>query len=107
MITLPSHTSHVLQPLDVSYFKPFKTTLNNNNNNNNMVSNNYKEPNKIIFANWVDKALDAALSKTNLKNGFKVIGIWPFNPKAMDGRTKPSELYTTKDNIITLDEENT
>jgi hypothetical protein len=105
MITLPSHTSHVLQPLDVSYFKPFKTTLNNNYYYS-MVSNNYKEPNKIIFANWVDKALNAALSKRNLKNGFKVIGIWPFNPKVMDGRTKPSELYTTKDNIITLDEEN-
>ncbi len=25
MITLPSHTSHALQPLDVSCFKPFKT----------------------------------------------------------------------------------
>jgi hypothetical protein len=25
MITLFSHNSHVLQPLDVSYFKPFKT----------------------------------------------------------------------------------
>jgi len=24
MVTLPSHTSHVLQPLDVSSFKPFK-----------------------------------------------------------------------------------
>ncbi len=23
-ITLPSHTSHALQPLDVCYFKPFK-----------------------------------------------------------------------------------
>jgi hypothetical protein len=27
MITLPSHTSYILQPLNVSYFKPFKTTL--------------------------------------------------------------------------------
>jgi hypothetical protein len=24
MTTLPSHTSHALQPLNVSYFKPFK-----------------------------------------------------------------------------------
>jgi hypothetical protein len=24
MITLPSHTSHALQPFDVSCFKPFK-----------------------------------------------------------------------------------
>jgi hypothetical protein len=27
MITLPSHTSHALQPLDVSYFKPFNTAF--------------------------------------------------------------------------------
>jgi hypothetical protein len=27
MITLPSHTSHAFQPLDISYFKPFKTTF--------------------------------------------------------------------------------
>lgn len=26
-ITLPSHTSHTLQPLDVACFKPFKTTF--------------------------------------------------------------------------------
>jgi hypothetical protein len=27
MITLPSHTSHAFQPLNVSCFKPFKTTF--------------------------------------------------------------------------------
>jgi len=27
IVTLPSHTYHALQPLDVSCFKPFKTTL--------------------------------------------------------------------------------
>jgi hypothetical protein len=27
MITLPTHTSHALQPLDVSCFKPFKIAL--------------------------------------------------------------------------------
>ncbi len=58
-----------------------------------MVRNNYNEPNKATLATWVDKALDIALSKKNIKSGFKVIGIWPFNPKAMDGRTKPDEFY--------------
>ena len=24
LLTLPSHTSHAMQPLDISYFKPFK-----------------------------------------------------------------------------------
>jgi len=58
-----------------------------------MVNNNYKERNKIVLINWVDKALDVVMSKRNIKNGFKVTRIWPnFNPKVMDGRTKPNEL---------------
>jgi hypothetical protein len=47
MVTLPFHTSHALQILDVNFFKPFK----NNNNNNAMVKNNHCEPNKCTFAN--------------------------------------------------------
>ncbi len=47
------------------------------------------------------------MSKRNIKNGFfKVIGIWPFNPKAMDGRTKPSEFYAIDHNKNTSDEDN-
>jgi len=41
------------------------------------------------------------LSKRNIKNGFKVIRIWLFNPKAMDGRTKPSEFYVVDYNNAT------
>jgi hypothetical protein len=68
-----------------------------------MVNNIYKEVDRIALANWGDKALNVALSKRNIKNGFKVIRIWLFNPKVMDGKTKPSELYIVEDNIITLD----
>jgi hypothetical protein len=32
MVTLPIHTSHALQPLDVTYFKPFKTTFRKKKN---------------------------------------------------------------------------
>jgi len=35
------------------------------------------------------------LTKKNIKVGFKVIGIWPFNPKAMDNKIQPSKFYTT------------
>jgi hypothetical protein len=34
-----------------------------------------------------------------MKFGFKTIGIWPINPKAMDSKTKPSKVYTTSINI--------
>jgi hypothetical protein len=74
MITLLSHTSHALQPLDVSYFKPFKTSFRKERNNN-MVRNNYNELNKATLTTWVNKALDVALSKSNIKSGFQVTGI--------------------------------
>jgi hypothetical protein len=31
----------------------------------------------------------------NVKNGFRVIGIWLFDPKAMDEKTRPNEIYIT------------
>jgi hypothetical protein len=71
-----------------------------------MVRNNYNESNKATFASWVDKALDLALSKRNIKNKFQVTRIWLFNPKAMDGKTKPNELYTIDCNNYTLNDNN-
>jgi hypothetical protein len=71
MVTLPTHTSYVLQPLDVIYFKPFKTTFRKERDSN-MVKNNYLEPNKVTLAAWVDKALQQSLKKENIKLRFKV-----------------------------------
>jgi hypothetical protein len=56
MISLPSHTSYVLQPLNVSCFKPFKIVFRKKDRV--MVNNNYVKLGKIILFGWVDKALD-------------------------------------------------
>ncbi len=56
MMTLPSHTSHALQPLDVSCFKPFKTVFRKVRDVA-MFKSNHMEPNKIILIGWVDQAL--------------------------------------------------
>jgi hypothetical protein len=61
MITLPSHTSHAFQPLDVSCFKPFKITFKKERDVATTIIK-YQEPNKIIFVGWVDKALDQSLT---------------------------------------------
>jgi len=53
MITLPSHTSCVLQPLNISYFEPFKITLKNVRDAI-MFRINHMEPNNITFTNWVN-----------------------------------------------------
>jgi hypothetical protein len=74
MVTLPSHISYALQPLDVTYFKPFKTTFKKKRKSA-MAKNNYLEPNKVTLAAWVAKALQQSLKKENIKFRFKVYGI--------------------------------
>jgi hypothetical protein len=49
MVTLLSHTSHALQPLDVVCFKPFKTTFRKEKETT-MINRNYIELNKIVSA---------------------------------------------------------
>jgi hypothetical protein len=75
LLTLPSHTSHAMQPLDVSWFKPFKQafrllgdvwTLRNKS----------RGANKEVLAKWVSTALEKALSEKNIKSGFRATGIF-------------------------------
>jgi hypothetical protein len=53
MITLPLHTSHALQPLDVFYFKPFKIAFRKVRDVT-MFKSSHMEPSKIILARWVN-----------------------------------------------------
>jgi hypothetical protein len=36
------------------------------------------------------------MTNNNIKSRFKATRIWPLTPKAMDDKTKPSDIYTTK-----------
>jgi hypothetical protein len=44
------------------------------------------------------------LSKQNILSGFKAIGVWPLNPRTMDDKTRPSSLYTTREDNCHIDE---
>ncbi len=48
MVILLSHTSHALQPLYLSCFKPFKTTFRKERDTT-IIKKNYIEPDKIVF----------------------------------------------------------
>jgi hypothetical protein len=56
MVTLLSHMSHALRPLNVTYFKPFKNVFKKEKDAT-MASNHYLEPNMVTLTKWVDKAL--------------------------------------------------
>jgi len=69
MITLPSHISHVLQPLYVFCFQPFKTTFKKFRDATFSKSNDIK-PNKIIMVKWANQAIDQCFTNKNIKVGF-------------------------------------
>jgi hypothetical protein len=92
LLILPSHTSHALQLLDVVCFKPFKQafrllrdvwTLQNKS----------KGASKDVLAQWISATLQKSLLEKNIMSGFRSIGIFPFNPRAMDDKMGPSEFY--------------
>jgi hypothetical protein len=64
MVTLLAHTSHVLQPLDVSCFKPIKFAFKKERDDA-IVKNNHYKPEKCTLTSWVDESLDQSLSKNN------------------------------------------
>ena len=82
MLSLPSHTSHGRQPLDVACFKPFKIAFKAYRNKW-MSENNGNIVEKETLAHWLDLSLKKALSKSNILAGFKAIGIWPLNLERM------------------------
>ncbi len=66
MVILPTHSSQMLQPLDVTCFKPFKNGFKKMKNNVE-AKNKYLELNKITLIEWVDKWVAKALQQSFLK----------------------------------------
>ena len=92
IITLPSHTSHRLQPLDVSIFKPFKVAFQACRDRWTM-GNKGRATRKEELAEWVAKGLKKALTSMKIQKGFAATGIWLLQPTAMDKYMAPSSYY--------------
>ncbi|XP_057859753.2 MFS-type transporter clz9-like [Cryptomeria japonica] len=82
LLTLPTHTSHKLQSLDVSVFSPFKTYFKSER-----VAWIERFPNleirRVELAELSSKSLAKALTISNITTGFKRTGIWPLNYDAL------------------------
>ena len=89
LLTLPSHTSHRLQPLDVSVFGPFKRAFRHYRDAWTL-QNIGRGASKKVLAKWVSRALQKALTESNIKSGFQATGIWPLNARAMNQYMQPS-----------------
>ena len=76
LVFLPPHTSHVLQPLDLSVFSPLKHTYRKHLNN----INSWAESTvvgKQLMIKCILKARKEAITAYNIKAGWKAGGLWP------------------------------
>ena len=90
MLSLPSHTSHDLQTLDMACFGPFKKSFRAYRNLWAM-QGSAKSVSKEHLAQWAFLALIKALTLSNIKAGFRGCGIWPLNLQAMKAKMEPSK----------------
>lgn len=104
LIALYPNATRILQPADVSCFKPLKTFWKQG-----VLQwrrdNPYCQLAKCHFAPILQKAL-ANLKKDAVANGFRACGLWPWNPNAIDylkclGKSLPTTCNNPSvDNVV-------
>ena len=78
LLILPPHTSHVLQPLDVSVFSPLKRALAVETD-----AASRLHPGRISRTEWTSmyiRARQSAFRASNIISGFRATGLWPLSP---------------------------
>ncbi|CAD6221977.1 GSCOCG00011682001-RA-CDS [Cotesia congregata] len=112
LIGLVPNSTHIMQPLDISFFHPFKETWKKSVprwKNSKNVSRVKKEDFPLVLK----FALDATAQEKNaVISGFKAAGLYPFDPSAVDydvfDKRKKSKTTVTKENVqdeVTEDKE--
>ncbi|XP_065650393.1 uncharacterized protein LOC136078543 [Hydra vulgaris] len=80
MLTLPPHATHMMQPLDVTFFSPFKTYYSQACDNW-MVNHPGRPITEAQIPALVRHAYDRSATTGIARKGFEETGIWPFNPQ--------------------------
>lgn len=80
MLSLPPHTSHRTQPLDLTFFGPLKLQYHKECDLH-MKTNNYEKLTPYDIAPLFNKAYLKSATPEKAVNGFAAAGIWPVNPE--------------------------
>lgn len=107
LISLYPNTTRIMQPADVSAFKPLK-----NGWRAGVVKFQNENPGEIVskenFAKILKNVVDTSLTSNTIKNGFRACGLYPWNPSAPNySKCTGKDYNSTKKGIkgfITLDE---
>ena len=108
LLCLPSHTTHVLQPLDIGVFKSFKSYFSN-------ACHKYitSNPGRVIttenIASLVGEAWPHSVTPVNIMSGFKKSGVYPLNPGVVSDHqivvnsSNSSSSHSKSDSLLSKD----
>jgi len=86
LLILPPHTSHVLQPLDVSVFAPLKRALASETD-----AASRLDPGRVPRVEWTQmyiRAREKAITTANIKSGWKATGLQPLSAITVPDKLK-------------------
>ena len=90
LLILPAHSTHRLQPLDVSLFAPLASYYTTALNDLTCTSLSMVSMTKRSFFSIFWKAWGQAFTSQNIQSGWRKTGIWPFDPNLVISQiTKP------------------
>lgn len=85
LYALPPNTTHMMQPADVSVFKPLKQEWARTVHEWSSQPDNFNSVlTKSTFCPLLNKVLKKPTLEDAIKNGFRKCGLYPFDPNAVD-----------------------
>ena len=101
LLCLPSHTTHLLQPLDVGIFKSLKSHYNKECKKY-MAAHPGQMVTTEVIASLIGRAWSLSFTPVNIMAGFRKSGAYPLNPGVIDDRQVAPSLAVNPCNRVSV-----
>ena len=89
LLCLPSHSTHLLQPLDVGLFSPYQRFYGRAVDDYVRSGQNREGIKRSVFIPFLTIARDQTFLPSSILQAFAATGIWPLNPRRVLGKVQP------------------
>lgn len=96
LLCLPSHSTHLIQPLDVGLFGPYQHYYGQAVDKFMRSGQNKNGIKRSIFIPFLTQACERTFSAANIHKAFATTGIWPLCARRVLAKMTPDQLITAR-----------